>query len=151
MPDETDSDDVPDGGRLDRTTMQTLGRRAVTHQLVDSWRFEPDRLSPRSLVISLKSTAYPASVDTARVDIHWFVTNDYYVHYVEHRGPSHVQCRWDRHPKTDAPRSHFHPPPDASGVEPSPLSEHHLEVLFTVLDWAAERVGTLRDEANRSA
>ncbi|WP_158294378.1 hypothetical protein [Halorubrum sp. SD690R] len=52
MPDETLPDDVPAGGRLDRTTMRTLGRRAATHPLVDSWAFEPD-------AISLDSTAYP--------------------------------------------------------------------------------------------
>lgn len=150
MSDEGNPGEMPSGARLDRTTMQTLGRRAETHSLVDSWRFEPDRLSPRSLVISFESTAYPDAVGSARIDIHWFVTNDYYVHYVEDRGASRFQCRWDRHPKTNAPRCHFHPPPDASGVEPSPLSDHHLEVLFTVLDWVSERVETLHDEANRS-
>jgi hypothetical protein len=149
MSDDDDRVDVAGGGRLDRTTMQTLGRRAETHPLVDSWRFEPDRLSPRSLVIGLDSTAYPDAVDTARIDVHWFVTGDYYVHYVETRGGSRFQCRWDRHLKTDAPRSHFHPPPDASGVDPSPLGDHHLEVLFAVLDWVSDRVETLHDEPNR--
>jgi hypothetical protein len=150
MSGEDDHDDVAGGARLDRTTMQTLGRRAETHPLVDSWRFEPDRLSPRSLAISLDSTAYPDVVDTVRIDVHWFVTGDYYFHYVENRGASHFQCRWDRHPKTDAPRNHVHPPPDASGVEPSPLGDHHLGVLFTVLDWVTERVEGLHDEPNRS-
>jgi len=131
--------------------MRTLGRRAETHPLVDSWRFEPDRLSPRSLVISLDPTAYPDAVDTARIEVHWFVTDDYYVHYVENRGASPFQCRWDRHPKTDAPRSHVHPPPDASGVAPSSLGDHHLEVLFTVLDWVAERIETLHDDPNRTS
>ena len=151
MSDDDDRGDVAGGGRLDRTTMQTLGRRAETHPLVDSWRFKPDRLSPRSLVIALDSTAYPDAVNTARIDVHWFVTGDYYFHYVENLGASHFQCRWDRHPKTDAPRCHFHPPPDASGVEPSGLDDHHLELLFTVLDWVTERVETLHDEKSRSA
>ena len=65
MSDETPPDDVPVGGRLDRTTMRTLGRRAATHRLVDSWAFEPDSLS-----ISLDATAYPDAVDAARIDIH---------------------------------------------------------------------------------
>ncbi|WP_050033601.1 hypothetical protein [Halorubrum halophilum] len=151
MPDETLPDDVPAGGRLDRTTMRTLGRRAATHPLVDSWAFEPDSISPRSLVISLDSTAYPDAVDTARIDIHWFVTNDYYVHYVETRGTSRYQCRWDRHPKTDAPRTHVHPPPDAGDAEPSALGAHHLDVLFTVLDHVTERVETLHDDVDHSA
>lgn len=151
MPDDDTPGDATETGRLDRMTMQTLGRRAETHPLVDSWWFEPDRLSPRSLVISLDSTAFPAEIDTARIEVHWFVTNDYYVHYVEERGTTQFQCRWDRHPKTDAPRSHFHPLPNASGVEPSPLGDHHLDVLFSVLDWVSERVERLHDESNSGA
>jgi len=151
MSDETPPDDVPAGGRLDRTTMRTLGQRAATHRLVDSWAFEPDSVSPRSLAISLDATAYPDAVDTARIDIHWFVTNDYYVHYVETRETARYQCRWDRHPKTDAPRAHVHPPPDAGDAEPSPLGSHHLDVLFTVLDCVTDRVETLHDDAGHSA
>ncbi len=90
--------------------MQTLGRRAATHPLVNSWAFEPNSFSPRSLVISLDSAAYPEAVQAVRLDIHWFVTDNYYIHYVETRGASHFQCRWDRHPKTDAPR--VNPPRD---------------------------------------
>ena len=151
MSDDDTSGAATETGRLDRTTMQTLGRRAETHPLVDSWRFEPDRLSPRSLVISLASTAYPHTVDGARIEIHWFVTGDYYVHYVEDRGTARFQCRWDRHPKTDAPKRHFHPPPDANGVESSPVGDHHLDVLFSVLDWVAERVERCHDESDRPA
>ena len=126
-------DDVSAGGRLDRTTMRTLGRRTATHPLVESWAFEPD------------------AVDSARINIHWFVANDYYVHYIETRGTARYQCRWDRHSKTDAPRTHIHPPPDAGDAEPSPLDAHHLDVLFTVLDRVTERVETLHDDAGHSA
>jgi hypothetical protein len=40
------------------------------------------------------------------------------------------------------------PATDASGaVEPSPTDDtHHLAVLFSVLDWATDRVATLHDE-----
>ena len=150
MSDDDAPEDPTATGRLDRTTMRTLGRRAETHPLVESWRFEPDQIAPRSLVISLRSTAYPAETEAARIEVHWFVTSDYYVHYVEDRGTTRYQCRWDRHPKTDAPRSHFHPPPDANGVEPSLLNDHHLDVLFSVLDWVVERVERLHDEPNRT-
>ena len=138
-------DDTQEGGRLDRTTMETLARRSETHPLVTSWAFRPDRLSPRVLEITLDSSAYPASVDAVRLDIHWFVTGDYYVHYLETNDETQYQCRWDRHPKTAAPRAHFHPPPDAGNAEPSSVGPHHLDVLFTVLDWVAERVSTLHD------
>ncbi|TKX46030.1 MULTISPECIES: hypothetical protein [unclassified Halorubrum] len=148
--DDDDAETAADSGRLDRTTMETIGRRAETHPLVDSWRFEPDRIAPRSLVLSLDAAAYPPAVDTARLDVHWFVTGDYYFHYVERRGAARAQCRWDRHPKTDAPRRHFHPPPDAGSAEPSPLGDHHLDVLFSVLDWVTERVEQLHDESERA-
>ena len=117
----TDEDDgVPESGRLDRTTMETLARRSETHPLVTSWAFRPDQLSPRVLEITLDSSAYPPSVDAVRLDIHWFVSGDYYIHYLETHEEIRYQCRWDRHPKTDAPRTHFHRlnKADTSGLDP---------------------------------
>jgi len=143
MTDEDES--VPESGRLDRTTMETLARRSETHPLVTSWAFRPDRLSPRGLEVTLDASAYPPSVDAVRLDIHWFVSGDYYIHYLETHEEIRYQCRWDRHPKTDAPRTHFHPPPDAGDAESSPAGTHHLDVLFAVLDWIAERVAALHD------
>ena len=138
-------DGTAESGRLDRTTMETLARRSETHSLVTSWALTPDRLSPRSLEITLDPAAYPAYVDAARLEIHWFVTGDYYVHYVETHKETHYQCRWDRHSKTDTPRTHFHPPPDAGDAEPSPVGTHHLDVLFEVLDWVTEHLVALHD------
>ena len=74
--------DTRDGGRLDRTTMETLAHRSETHPLVTSWAFHPDQLSPRRLEITLDSSAYPPAVTSVRLDIHWFVGGDYYVHYL---------------------------------------------------------------------
>ncbi|WP_435176534.1 hypothetical protein [Halorussus sp. AFM4] len=68
-------------------------------------------------------------------------------YYVEDRGGEQYRCRWDRHPKTDAPRTHFHPPPDAGAAEDSPLGTHHLDVLFAILDWVSERVEHLHETA----
>ncbi|WP_256370866.1 hypothetical protein [Halorubrum sp. PV6] len=42
MSDDDAPEDPTATDRLDRTTMRTLGRRAETHPLVESWRFEPD-------------------------------------------------------------------------------------------------------------
>ncbi|POG55555.1 hypothetical protein [Haloferax marisrubri] len=131
-------------GRLDVPTLQTLAQRAATHPLVVDWSFDPSSLSPRRLQLSLDAHAYPERVATARLDIRWFTSGDYSVHYLElgqddGDGPQY-HCRWDRHPKPTAPRTHFHPPPDAGTAEPSSLEPHHLEVLFTALDWIRERV-----------
>ena len=140
-----DGDNLPTSGRLDRTTMETIAQRSETHPLVASWQFQPDRLSPRSLQVTLDASTYPESITAVRLEIHWFATGDYYIHYVESHQETQYQCRWDRHPKPGVPRSHFHPPPDAGEAEVSPVGTHHLDVLFEVLDWATERVSELYD------
>lgn len=146
-PEETDENaDSHQSDHLDVPTLRTLAQRARTHPLVEGWEFDPSGLSPRQLRLRLRSSAYPAEVTAARLDIRWFATNDYSVHYLEiHDDETEpFQCRWDRHPKTTAPRTHFHPPPAAGDAEPSSLDPHHLDVLFTVLDWVAERVDDLQ-------
>ena len=144
----TDEDRQEYTGRpLDVATLDALAQRVKVHPLVDDWAFQPDSMSPRRLELHLDADQYPLSVDTARLDVRWFDGGDYTVHYLETRRDDVWQCRWDRHPKPDAPRAHFHPPPDAStDVEPSTIeSTYHLEVLFTVLDWVTERVQRLHD------
>jgi hypothetical protein len=143
MSDPSEDDDPTPQGRLDSTTLHTMGSRSESHPLVASWQLQPNGLSPRHLEIRLDASAYPSGVDGARLDVHWFVTDDYYLHYVETRGDDHYQCRWDRHPKTDASRTHFHPPPNAGPAEESSLDPHHLGVLFTVLEWVSSRVRSL--------
>lgn len=143
MTDSLPGDESLPSGKLDVSTLRTIGRRATDNPLVESWRFEPSSTSPRMLEIRIDASGYPPDVEAARLDVRWFTTDDYSCHYVETRGDDEYQCRWDRHPKTDAPRTHFHPPPDAGPAEESPLDSHHLEVLFTVLDWVGERVELL--------
>ena len=145
-PEDTDENGDFQSGHLDVPTLRTLAQRARAHPLVEEYVFDPSSLSPRLLQLHLRSSAYPAWVVAARLDIRWFVTNDYSVHYLETHGEETepYQCRWNRHPKTTAPRTHFHPPPSAGNAEPLSLDPHHLEVLFTVLDWVAERVEDLR-------
>lgn len=129
----SDEPSVPQG-RLDITALQTVGRRADSHPLAESWQFRPDSFSPRYLEIQLDPSAYPADVTDARLDVRWFTTDDYSLHYIETHGDDSYQCRWDRHPKPDASRIHFHPPPDAGPAEDSSLNAHHLDVLFSVLN-----------------
>ncbi|AEH35981.1 hypothetical protein [Halopiger xanaduensis] len=134
-------------GPLDVPTLEVLARRGSSHPLVAAWAFRPDSISPRVLELELDRTQYPGTVASVRVDVRWFTGGDYTVHYLESRETGAWQCRWDRHPKPDAPREHFHPPPDAAPtVEPSPLDgTHHLEVLFGALEWIGERVAELHD------
>lgn len=139
----TDADESAPEGRLDPTTLRTMDRRGGSHPLAETWHFRPDSVSPRYLELGLDVRAYPEGVTDARLDVRWFETGDYSIHYVENHDGVRYQCRWDRHPKSGAPRDHFHPPPDAGQPVESPLEPHHLEVLFGVLDWVSERVEAL--------
>lgn len=114
-PDDYNDEPIPQG-RLDPTTLRTMGRRAESHPLVESWLFQPDATTPRYLELSFDADVYPEAIEAARLDVSWFVTDDYYLHYVETRDGGTYQCRWDRHPKADAPRTHFHPPPDGGAA-----------------------------------
>ena len=126
---------------LDVTTLDLFSRRAATHALIERSLFSPDRLSPRMLVLHLDAGQYPSPIVTARLDVRWFEGGDYSFHYLESDGETRWQCRWDRHPKPDTPRSHFHPPPDAKGIEHSEVdADHPLGVLFVILDWVSSRV-----------
>ncbi|MEF8826396.1 MAG: hypothetical protein V5A27_08685 [Halapricum sp.] len=129
-------------GPLDVSTLEGLAGRATTHPLVTDATFEPDSISPRVLAIHLDSEQYPDPISEVRLDIRWLEGGDYSMHYVEVDPEGMWQCRWDRHPKPDAPYEHVHPPPDArSAVEPSPINgDNHLAVLFAVLGWIEERL-----------
>lgn len=130
-------------GPLDVDTLEVIARRAIAHPVVTEWTYRPDSISPRVLELRLDGERYPDSVDAARLDVRWFDGGDYTVHYLETNddGINCYQCRWDRHPKPNAPRAHFHPPPDAGPAEPSPLDgDHHLDIVFGVLEWLAGRI-----------
>lgn len=136
------------GGPLDVATLEVMGRRATSHPLVARWRFRPDGISPRVLELQLDTGRYPNEVNEARLDVRWFEDGAYTVHYLEIRGDEVWQCRWDRHPKPEAPMAHFHPPPDAGvDIEPSMLEvSHPLDVLFGVLAWLEERIPRLFED-----
>lgn len=136
------------GGPLDIATLEVMGRRATSHPLVARWRFRPDGISPRVLELQLDTGRYPNEVNEARLDVRWFEDGTYTVHYLEIRGDEVWQCRWDRHPKPEAPMAHFHPPPDAGmDIEPSMLEvSHPPDVLFGVLAWLEERIPRLFED-----
>lgn len=146
--DDKRSDDSLPSGRLDVPTLKTLAQRAITHSLINEWEFDPSSLSPRMLRLSLDADSYPTNVTNVRIDVRWFTSGDYSFHYLEEyeETTDPYQCRWDRHPKTSAPRMHFHPPPNAGSAESGSLESHHLAVLFSVLDWVSERVQHLHTD-----
>jgi len=65
-------------------------------------------LNPQTLSIDLSDGVGDAA--TARIDIRWSLTGNYAAHYTDDLDRN---FRFDCHPKPDAPRRHFHQPPDA--------------------------------------
>lgn len=83
-----------------------------------------------------------------RLYVRWYQGGDYTIHYLETRATDDRQCRWERHLKPEAPRTHFHPPPEAAAaaVESGIGEHHHLGVLFAVLEWVESHVATLHSD-----
>lgn len=132
-------------GPPDRRTLQLIERQLASDPLVVATVFDPDPYEPRLLRATLDPGRYPEPIDAARLDVRWFTTGDFSMHYVEeHAGSEQWECRWDRHPNEHDARLHFHQPPDATTVSDLTLSSHHpLEVYSTVLDAVAGRLETL--------
>jgi hypothetical protein len=142
--------DAPTGGTgpVDRQTLRLLETHLVDDPLVETTGFDPDPHEPRVLTATLDTDRYPASVATARIDIRWFTSGDFSIHYLETESSGgHWECRWDRHPNDHNTRLHFHIPPNGRNVRDIPeLSEHPLEVYSTVLTAIDERIEALWSE-----
>lgn len=131
-------------GPSDRQTLRLLERQLVSDSLVAETAFDPDPYEPRLLRAVLDTERYPGSVTAARVDIRWFTTDDFSIHYLESRGEDRWECRWDRHPNPHDTRLHFHDPPAAVAVSSLDLSSlHPLDVYATVFDAIEQRVESL--------
>lgn len=140
-------DDAAPGstGPPDRQTLRLLERQLTAEPLIAETVFDPDSYEPNLLRARLDSGQYPASVPTARLDVRWFTTGDFSLHYLEtHDANERWECRWDRHPNTHNARDHFHPPPTAAtpGEDASWPSDHR-DVLTLVLDEIEARIAAL--------
>lgn len=131
-------------GPPDRQTLRLLERQLASDSLAAETVFEPDPYEPRLLRALLASGQYPESVTEARVDIRWFTTDDFSIHYLESRDGDLWECRWDRHPNTHNTRLHFHEPPTANDITDFEFSSlHPLDVYSTVFDAVEQRIESL--------
>jgi len=132
-------------GPTDRQTLRLLERQSTTDPLVAATRFDPDAYEPRQLTVTLDTERYPDTVAEAGVDIRWFTTGDFSIHYVETQGDNtHWECRWDRHPNTHNTRLHFHKPPAGADISDLDLTSlHPLDVYSTVFDAIEQRIESL--------
>lgn len=139
-------DSVPDStGPPDQQTLRLLERHLTSDALVAETAFDPDSYEPRLLQAQLDTGRYPNSVTAVRLDIRWFTTGDFSIHYVEeHDQADQWECRWDRHPNTHNARLHFHQPPTATEITDLELSSlHPLEVYSTVFTAIEQRLESL--------
>ncbi|PSQ52528.1 hypothetical protein BRD20_06715 [Halobacteriales archaeon SW_8_65_20] len=135
----------PSTGPPDRQILRLLERHLDAESLVSATTFEPTFHGPRLLRVEMDTEAYPESVTTARLDVRWFTTGDFSLHYVEaHEQGDRWECRWDRHPNPHNARLHFHQPPAGTAVTDLELpSTHPLELHSTVLTAIRRRIETL--------
>lgn len=141
------SDPAGSTGPPDRQTLRLLERHLASEALVVDTSFTPTPHEPRLLHVDFDTAAYPESVTAARLDVRWFTTGDFSLHYIETGtdGP-HWECRWDRHPNSHNTRVHFHHPPDGNEVTDLSLASHHpLDVYATVLDAIEHRLNAQWD------
>ena len=134
--------DDPSTGPPDRQTLRLLERRLADEPLVARTEFHPDSDEPRELHASVDTERFPPSIEDVRLDIRWYATDDFSVHYVETAtSDERWECRWDRHPNSHNARLHFHRPPSADEPTDVELSSlHPLDVLATVLAAVEDRI-----------
>ncbi len=132
-------------GPPDRQTLRLLERQLASDALIVDTVFDPGPYEPRLLRGVLDTDQYPALVTAARLDIRWFTTDDFSIHYVETRTDNGTwECRWDRHPNDHNTRLHFHEPPAGADITDLELaSVHPLEVYSTVMTAIEQRIEDL--------
>jgi hypothetical protein len=135
------SDSPAATGPPDRHILRRLERHLASEDLIANTAFDPNPHEPRLLHAHFDTTHYPASTTAARLDVRWFTTGDFSLHYVETSADAEWECRWDRHPNPHNTRVHFHHPPDSDDVTDLSLPSHHpLEVYSTRLDAIEQRL-----------
>ena len=130
-------------GPPDRETLRLLERILADEPMVATTTFEPDSYEPTLLRALIEADRYPSAVEAARLDIRWYTSGDFSIHYLETTAADDQdwECRWDRHPNPHSTRLHFHQPPNGDETEDLSLSSlHPLDVVSTVLAVVEQRI-----------
>lgn len=135
-------DDETDTGPIDIDVLRTVRRRLSRDDRFQRVEFEPSSDRIRNLVARYDRSLLPDRIQSARLEIRWYVGGDFSVHYLEEpTDGTRWDCRWDRHPKPVG-RTHFHPPPDAGRAVEAELPTDYRDVLSIVLAYVSERTDT---------
>ncbi|MFC4989593.1 hypothetical protein [Saliphagus infecundisoli] len=129
-------------GPPDRQTLRLLEGVLAEDPTVATTEFEPNGSEPTLLRASFETDRYPDTVEAARLDVRWFASGDFSMHYVETLADGdRWECRWDRHPNPHDGRLHFHRPPTGDEVEALEMAAvHPLDVTATVLAAVEPRI-----------
>lgn len=117
MPDPGSSTNGPEDQDMGAIDFDVLYR--VDMYLAGSQRYSTvdvgPEYAPHAVVAEYDPGYFPSNVEGASLQIRWYETDDFSVHYSEHyTDGSRWECRWDRHPNDHNTRDHFHPPPSAA-------------------------------------
>jgi hypothetical protein len=114
--------------------------------LVDTTAYD-NVVAPTELQISL--TDGLGDADGARLDIQWSELGMYSFHYID---TGNLNWRFDRHPNTHSPETHFHPPPDAATTAADPscieVTEVPLVTRAVYVMWRAAYESADMDQLN---
>ena len=128
-------------GPPDRQTLQLIETLLTDEPLVATTEYEPDSYEPRILQALCEESRYPATVETVWLDIRWFVSGDFSLHYIETMADDRWECRWDRHPNPHTARLHFHQPPQGDEIVDLTWSSlHPIDVLSMVIAAIEQRI-----------
>ncbi|MCU4739980.1 hypothetical protein [Natronoglomus mannanivorans] len=138
----TEVEDTDTGAR-DEEVCRAIHGRLTTDDRFESVTFEPSADRIRTVSARYDRSLFPADVQTARLDIRWYVGGNFSVHYIEDwTNEDQWECRWDRHPKEVGP-AHFHPPPNAGRATAADFPSDYRDVLAIAIAYVAERIERL--------
>jgi len=94
LPADDSNPTIDETGPPDRQTLRLLEKHLSSDSLVAETEFDPDSYEPRILRALLDTGQYPESTTAVRVDIRWFTTGDFSMHYVEEHSNGELwECR----------------------------------------------------------
>jgi hypothetical protein len=109
---EDETSDSGSGGPIDFDRLELIRERLTTDdrftEIGEQPAFAPDRL-----VCRYDRRLYPDRVQSARLEIVWFETGDFSLHYHEAHETGAFDHRWDRHPSGHNTRDHIYLGPEA--------------------------------------
>ncbi|WP_266081505.1 hypothetical protein [Haladaptatus caseinilyticus] len=141
--DRSDDDDTvaENVGGIDTEVLEQIGQHLRQSHRFSEIVFQPE-YAPSSVVAEYDTGYFPAAIDRAYLQIRWYETNDFNVHYSEqYTDGDQWECRWDRHPNSHNTHSHFHPPPNATtpGTD-ADYARDWRDVLSRVLEDLDDRI-----------